>query len=584
MYIDMYEGEHLMRYLRKHIRESQKSVDARSSRLYYLNYCQPVVDLYTHYIFSKPIVRKENAQEILTTQAWEGDVADYEVLAGSPGEMGGVSLQNESSEWRKWLRDVDRNKSSIDRYMADASRYALIFGHVYILVDMPELRGVEIRSEQDRLDQNLRPYLTTYFPNEASDWAVDGDGKLVWIRFKEPLDEKFEPFKPRDPKEKGDNGGGYKLTGLSTRMQGKVPDGKYITWTREGWIRHKVEEGKLTVEGQGVHPIGEVPVAVLYNKKYSQYAFFGTSLLSDIARLNVGILNWASLLDEEIYQKTLNILAVQRQREDRSEIVIGPDNVLEWDGATAPFFLAPSTDPGAFIASQIDRAREEIYRLAKLGGGLGLTTPQRTPSGTAQAFEFNETNRTLAERADEIQLAENTVHRYWHTWLGLEWEGTVDYPEDFSVESFADELDIAMKAKQQVRSPTFKREVERTLARKMLNNVSPAMLTLIGLEIDVMPELVMGPFGPMYFTPGEQPSSTPTTADEISRSPFDQSQEDEETPPPSPEQEQEQAQADQEEKEIKSEADQEIKQSRRRRKKERRKSKEKEADTKEAPK
>src|SRR5262245_17992731 len=61
MYIDMYEGEHLMRYLKKHIRESQKSVDSRSSRLYYLNYCQPVVDLYTHYIFSKPVVRKENA-------------------------------------------------------------------------------------------------------------------------------------------------------------------------------------------------------------------------------------------------------------------------------------------------------------------------------------------------------------------------------------------------------------------------------------------------------------------------------------------------------------------------------------------
>src|SRR5207237_6694439 len=145
---------------------------------------------------------------------------------------------------------------------------------------------------------------------------------------------------------------------------------------------------------------------------------------------------------------------------------------------------------------------------------------QAVHSGVAQAFEFNETNRTLAERADEIEVCENLIHKFWHAWLGLEWEGTVDYPDDFSVESLADELDIVLKAKQQVRSPTFKRDLEKKLTRKMMHNASPVDLLTYQLEIDALPELVITGFGPMYFDPSQTPSATPASAEQISQSPL----------------------------------------------------------------
>jgi len=543
-FIDCYEGEHLERYLFQHLRESQKSIDMRRLRLYYLNYCQPVVDLYTHYIFAKPVVRKETPEELLRTPSYEGDVLENLGL-GSLSELGDMPESPEASEWANWLRNVDRKGNSIDRYMADAARYAFTFGHVYIVVDMPRLpEGATIRSEADRLKYGQRPYLTTYFPSEMPDWGVDENGEFLWCRFREPLPEKNDPFSPRGGAPIARYGasafvGSFGPSGRQTpgryvgpeRPMGRV-DGIYRTWTRDAWFIHQVENGQAQEIGRGAHPCGRVPVVTLFNKRHSQYPSFGVSLIADICRINIAILNWSSLVDEEVYQKTLNILCMQRDREQKQEVTIGSDNVLEWEGTTAPFFLAPSTDPGAFIASMIDRARDEVYRLAKLGGGLGLVQPQKVPSGIAQAFEFNETNRTLAEHADEIEMAENQIHRIWHAWLGIEWQGTVDYPDDFSVESFADELDIVLKAKQTIRSPTFKREVEKRLVRKMLRNASPLLNQFISAEIEVMPELVITGFGPMYFDPTQQPAATPATAEEISRSPLTPNEDEEEAPAP----------------------------------------------------
>ena len=528
-YLDLYEGTNLIKYIHKHLRESMESLKQRQERLYYVNYCKPVVQLYKHYIFSKPVVRKETPEEVLQTGSVEGDIADLQALAGGYSELGGLPPNPNESEWRNWLRDVDRRGNSIDRFMADSEQYALIFGHVYLLVDMPSAVD-RLQTEQDRMDQGLQPYVTMYYPTEAPDWGLDDFLRPTWIRFREPLPEKAGPFTPRDKTGQKTQTGSAAQPWYypeAPRRQGSPPDGLYRTFTRMEWFVHHVEKGKVEMVNAGTHNLGEVPVVVLYCDQHSQYPFFGSSLISDIAGINEAILNWSSLVDEDIYQKVLNILCMQQGRENRKEIEIGSDNVLEYDlGTNAPFFLAPSTNPGQFIQSMVDQGREEIYRLAKLGGGLGLTVPQRTPSGIAQAFEFNETNRSLAERADEIERAENEVHRLWHLWLGYQWQGVVDYPDDFSVESLVDELDIIMKAKQQVRSPTFKRELEKKLSAKMMHNIGPGLKQVMSYEIDLLPELVMGPFGPMYYTPEQQPSATPTTAEEISRSPLEQTPED----------------------------------------------------------
>src|SRR5207237_8895797 len=107
-----------------HLRDNDTSLSLRKNRLYYLNYTQPLVSLYVHYIFSKPAIRKESPQEVLSTQAWEGDILAAESLASGEGELGSLPENPQLSEWVTWLKNVDRQGTSIDRYMADASRYA----------------------------------------------------------------------------------------------------------------------------------------------------------------------------------------------------------------------------------------------------------------------------------------------------------------------------------------------------------------------------------------------------------------------------------------------------------------------------
>lgn len=172
---------------------------------------------------------------------------------------------------------------------------------------------------------------------------------------------------------------------------------------------------------------------------------------------------------------------MQRSPTNPSEIIIGSNNTLEYDGAP-PFFLAPATDPGAFIQAQIEKAVQEIFRLAKLGGGLGVEI-QSQRSGIAHAYEFNETNRTLAEKADELEKAENLVHKYYHSWMQESWNGSVDYPDSFSVESFDVELNLANSAKQTISSETFHNEMDKRVVRKILHNINEEVLKTIIEEV-----------------------------------------------------------------------------------------------------
>jgi len=58
--LDCYEGEieKMRGYVATHLREHKDNYTARVKRAFYLNYCEPVVDLFSSYLFRRPPVRK----------------------------------------------------------------------------------------------------------------------------------------------------------------------------------------------------------------------------------------------------------------------------------------------------------------------------------------------------------------------------------------------------------------------------------------------------------------------------------------------------------------------------------------------
>lgn len=492
LFLDCYQGVGMSRRLKKHIRESIESLKVRKERMYYLNYCEPVIDLYIHYIFSKPAIRKvdkstEGISNYSKSRQPRSEIHAKANIIEDSGVTHDASDQVKG-DWDNWLKNVDRKGNDIDRFMSHAGRFALALGHSHILVDMPSAPGEEeIETEQQRMDQGINPYTSFYYPQDMTNFAIDEFGELLWCRMREKEPPQPDPFKAPDTSK---NIAVHFADSMSAALKNLVGDKKAIylkTWTRTNWILHKIssDEGAVVI-GTGQHPCKKVPIVTLYNNKFARFDFYGRSLIFDIALINVAILNWSSLIDEEIYQKCLNILCIGRQQGSMdTDIIFGSNNTLEYEGS-APFFLAPATDPGAFIQGQIDRMRDEIFRLAKLGGGLGLETSS-TRSGVAHAFEFNETNRTVAEKADEMEIAENNIHKFYHAWLGKKWTGLVDYPDSFSVESMDTEIQLAASAKQTVMSPTFHKEMDKKVVKKVLHNVPEDILNKIMKEIEGMP-------------------------------------------------------------------------------------------------
>lgn len=508
--IDLAEGENLGRYIDRHTRESRESHIARVAKISYRNYVGPIIDLYCHYIFSKQITRMPKR-----TVA-KGSATPERPVARGGQDAVGVEWQEE------FLKNVDRQGATVDRYMREVAFAAFCFGMVHVLVDLPRVRRLP-KNEAERKEMGLRPYFTTYYPTETTNWQYDDEGNLEWIRFREPPTGNLTAFDTRGSLEDRGFDDLYEpqahMSREGTRSQGapKMPDAVYRTFDREGWYIHKLEKGRAELVDAGSHPEnmqGRVPVVTFFRRRKTRIPTIGMSLVHDISGLNKDIMNLDSLITEAVCQQTLNILVLARQAVDGEEIVLGVNNVLEYSGDRPPFFLTPSTAPVQFMEGRVQGLREEIYRLAKLGGGMGLE-PRTVPSGVAASFEFNETNRTLAEHADQIENGEHECHELWFRYFGVEFDGVIDYPDDFAVQSFQEELQEITQAATAIRSPRFRRELEKQFARRRMNNAQKEVVSEIEREIDFIPDAVSTFGGPIYFDNLTQEVKLPGQGDPI---------------------------------------------------------------------
>jgi hypothetical protein len=523
--MNLYLGEKIETYIYRHTREKETNWKKRQERAYFFNYVQSITDLIASFIFSKSIQRnwesaatqqervrqlrnqqlyKEYEEEQAGAQAEAEQEAKAREEARQMMEKVGKALPEKKAAAPAWgqpatpakppivvqsqveellqsraqdfaeltdfWRDVDLRGNSIDDYMKGIFILGQVFGHVDVFVDMPEVPdGKYVDTVQDRKDNDLRPYLFAIFPSDMVNWEVGSDGLFDWVRWKEVVTGEVGPFEKRKDK----------------------PPVKYYTWTRQEWFVHVVRyannnnQASVALEASGQNPLGEVPVVRFYNKKNMAEPLIGQSAMKDIGKINIEILNLSSLIDEEVYQKCLNLLVMEAPANRQQAVEIGANNVLLWEGEHQPYYLAPASEPGAFMLDLIKTCVQEIYRISKLGGETGI---QEAQSGIAYTWEFNQTNRMLSEKADQMERGENEVHRLWCKWMNVEWEGFVDYPDDFNVEKFDEQIKVATQLKQAVRSPEFKRLVEKKLVMRAAPKASVEERARMFAEIEVLDE------------------------------------------------------------------------------------------------
>ncbi|MBI5599196.1 MAG: phage portal protein [Deltaproteobacteria bacterium] len=352
--------------------------------------------------------------------------------------------------FNSFLRDADLEGTGFMQFMREAQRLSSVYGRVSIVVDKPAVRAAT-RAEAAAMD--IRPYVSLVTPENLLDWSFvrSSSGKSVLDMVKI----------------------------LEARDTCRV-------WTRQGWEVWRMEKDAVSLVDSGEHGLGVVPVVNLYNKR-SGMGMFGLSDIQDIADINKNIYYLCSDAKEIIENTAFPMLALPYEK-GAGEKEVGPKNILQFDPSepnSRPYWLEAPHSSLTEIRQWVQQDIAEIFRIAKMGGVKATEDSTQPRSGVALELEQQQMHAALAEKADNVEHAEREVLKLWGMWEGLEFDGGIDYPDDFSVREIERDLEGAFRALDVgIESRTFARELQKTIAAAVLPKLDETVKGEIMREID----------------------------------------------------------------------------------------------------
>ena len=427
-----YEEGDLYSFLFRHGREENSDYDRRVLRSYYRNLTRPVVDTYAAHVYSKPVLR----------------------------EYASVPELSEVAE------KADGNQSTIDEFMQAGLKWAQVYGHVFCVVDMPELQPGELVTRADEQERALRPYATWYSPLSVIDWEVDRYGRFLWVKLIE--------------------GDLRKLRVSAKDMRGPQYASLFRTWYADRWELHETAgnaQGQMIATGP--NPIGRVPVEVLYGQRIAgETEPVGQSRIGDIAVLNREIYNLDSLKQDMNYNQAFAFLVVPDKSGLVNAVDVGTTRSLTVnpDSGGMPQYVGPPVEYVQNLRDEIADLILQIRAMAGLSRGVGEQSIAAR-SGDALLIETHDKAVMLLSLAHEAQDFETRFWRLASRWLGSEWDGTVRYPDNYEVNTLGDDIDVALKFNQLNPPALAKAKVAETVMRRLLSSIAPDELDAIVAEL-----------------------------------------------------------------------------------------------------
>lgn len=422
-------------HLEQHERESDEAFIRRMKELFGLNYSRAVVDLVNFYLFKKE-PQKELPEALATDEAWES-----------------------------FLADCNHYGDPFPDYMADQSRWAAVMGHVGFLVDKP---SVSLENKEQEKQLGIYPYLSVYHPPAILDWQymrdITGRPQLAYLKLR-------------------DDDGTYRLWWPNKWEHWQEPETEDGGDPSDGMSGEKIDEG--------VNKLNEIPFVWLQNLRGRTWPI-GVSDIHEIGRIDLSIVRELSQISEIIgFNAFPMLLAPMLEEGGETQDDVGPTAVIEFDPDNPnakPEWLKPESE-GALRAiwEGIEKKAREIYRIANVGGLQQVDTATVAKSGTALSAEFQQLNATIVQKAVNIEKAENKIMYFWMRWQNMDKlidEAHIKRSRDYDVSSLSQDLANSLTAKTIVRSETFKKEVEKNVARASLPQADDETISIIEEEID----------------------------------------------------------------------------------------------------
>lgn len=451
-FLQAYEGgrpmaavEHIFRHPREHPDDFQE----RAKRLYYHNYCYPLVDFFTTFIYTETIQRDGGANSV-----W----------------------------FNEFIADVNGKGDSISDFMMMVSDEAQIFGMTYVLVDAPSAdsrtiekggKQVPVETVADEKAAGIKPYWVTVRPTEVYDWVTDSFDRFSYLKRIEHQ------------------------TRMSADMS-KQKIERYTEWTPESILVSEVDvtepEQPVLLVSKRVIPnaLGVIPFHVARYKRSKTDKFMGLSFLNDIAWINREVMNLTSLLQEFLYRQCFNILAMEQDPNvpeiEQMQGEISTANMLKYaQGTKAPSYITPPVEPAQFLQSERSANIMAMYKIAAQDTQNDLFNGVKS-SGFAKAQSFQTTVPKIATRADTLQATERALLSLTLKYLGKEWDGTIKYKDHYQITNLTDALaQLSTLFKDlQIPSKTFAQEQMKRMIHEFDGKMSPDQMKKVYSEIEAV--------------------------------------------------------------------------------------------------
>jgi hemoglobin-like flavoprotein len=422
----------------KHSREQEEDFKDRVKRAHYMNYCEPLVDFFTDFIFAETIQRHGGSND--------GFYQDF-------------------------IKDVNLKNEDITVFMSDTSDDKQIKGIVYGMVDSPRLPSDRqlTKAEEQRL--KIRPYWVLIQPEEVLDWVVDPFDKFQYLKRVQHLEEMigFEKF----------------------RFE------KYYEWT-PSVVRITLiditqpSKPKLLPAETIANAVGEVPFVPIRFKRSKRNKEMGESFLKNIAYQNREVMNLTSLLQEFLYRQCFNILAVQVDQQiptqEQSQGEIGTANYLQYPkGAEKPAYISPDATPADKLHEERQTIINEMYKQAAQDTVNELFNGVKR-SGYSQQQSFSTTVPRIASRAETLEKAENRMMELTMKYMGKTWDGKIKYKDRYELTNISDALSQMTQLFKDLQMPseTFVKQELKRMVHEMDGKIPADDLNRIEAEIDAM--------------------------------------------------------------------------------------------------
>lgn len=416
----------------KHSREHDDDFADRVKRVHNFNYCEPLVDFFTNFIFSESIDRN-----------------------GGPDE----------SFFRDFRKNVNKKGDSLDDFMRQVCDDMQIFGMVYVLVDAPVVAETVVTKQQEQ-DLGIQPYWVLIKPTEITDWVVDEFENFLYVKRMQIVQEMAQ-------------GGSRRSIERYTEF---YPDSIVIS----DIDITKPSEPLFLGERRLENTLGVVPIRVARYKRSKKVPFMGLSFLRDFAYNNRTILNLTSLLDEFLYRQAFNILVKQVDSNlppdaTADDTVVGSNNLLEYPKeANAPAYISPPVDPAKFIQDERARVKNEMFVRASQDALNEIFNGEKA-SGFSQAQSFSKTVPFISSRADVLEAMENSLMELTMKRVSKTWQGKIKYKDRYELTNLTDALtqflmlvrDLQLGSEKFVKSELkrFVREYDGKLPSEVLGEI-----------------------------------------------------------------------------------------------------------------